>query len=121
MKLFNTEYKIKTDKEKQIQSIIKEICNKEDAEVRIDPSNGNIFISQESNHYDIVLLHSSIIITNSTFCLRESFNIGFIDNLKNIANIRASKDRQEVLNEILSRESNMLLTIENNLSDEQIT
>ena len=116
MKLFNTEYKIKTEKEKQIQNIIKEICNKEDAEVRIDPSNGNIFISQESNHYDIVLLHSSIIITNSTFCLRESFNIGFIDNLKNIANIRASKDRQEVLNEILSRESNMLLTIENNLT-----
>ena len=61
-------------------------------------------------------MHSSIIITNSTFCLRESFNIGFIDNLKNIANIRASKDRQEVLNDILSRESNMLLTIENNLT-----
>lgn len=116
MKLFNTEYKIKTEKEKQIQNIIKEICNKTNTEVRIDPLNPNIFISNQENHYDVVLLHSSIIITNSTFSLRESFNIGFIDNLKKIANKRASEDRQSVLSEILSREKLMLSKIEESLT-----
>lgn len=113
--IFKKEYKPNSDKESVIKAIIENIVQKDDTEVRIDPSNGNIFISKSENHYDIVLLHSSIIITNSTFCLRESFSIDFIDSLKTIANKRASEDRKRVLEGILSREKEMLNNIEKSL------
>lgn len=90
---------------------------KEDTDVRIDPFNRNIFISNEEKHYDIVLMSHSVVITNTKFSLRESFHIDFIELLAQIALTRASEDRQKVLKEILSREVRMLETIEKSLGD----
>lgn len=114
---FNKNYQLKTDKEKQIHGIITNICKKEDTDVRIDPFTKNIFISNEDKHYDIVLMSQSIVITNTKFSLRESFNFDFIEVLMQIALQRASKDRQKVLEEILSRETEMLETIEKSLEE----
>lgn len=121
MKIFKIlqgkKYQPKTAKEKQIHGIITNICKKEDTDVRIDPLSRNIFISNEENHYDIVLMAKSVVITNTKFSLRESFDFDFIGVLMQIALQRASKDRQKILEEILSREKDMLETIEKSLEE----
>lgn len=108
MNIFNKPYKTKSEKESTIKTIIENICQKADTKILIDPSQNNIFIKDEEKHLDVVILSNSLILTNTVFSLRESFNIGFIDLLKDIALKRASSDRQEMLDEILSRKNNLL-------------
>lgn len=101
-----------SDKEYRIKHIIENICKKQDINIKIDPKNLNMFISDEENHYDIVLLWNSIVIVNTAFSLRESFRTEFVEELKRIVSERASEYRQEVLRGILERESNMLIKME---------
>lgn len=112
---WNKKHKVQEGKETQILNIIKKLSEDEGTDVRLDPSNDNVFISNVDKHYDVVIFPSSVMVTNTTFSLREQFADGFIDLLKDIAKERASKDRQKVLDEILSREEKMLTTIENSL------
>lgn len=116
LNIFNTEYKIKTEKEKQIFSIVERMCKQETTDVRINPSNLTVFLSNKVNHYDIVLQGNFIIIVNSVFSLRESFPADFIELVKKVALERASADREKVLQEILRREKEMLSKIEESLT-----
>lgn len=108
-------YKIKEEKEIEVLDIVTKICEKKETEVLIDPSNWNTFLRNEELHYDIVILPSSVIITNSVFSIRQSFPDKFLALLKEVAHQRASKDRQEILEEILEREKLMLNKMKNEL------
>lgn len=113
--MFSKNYKIKTEKEQEVYDIILNICQVEETEVRVDPKTFEYFISLEANHYDIIVDSNGVIITNSKFSLRERFDVKFLELLKDIAAERASKDRQKVKEEILSRETIMLKEIKNNI------
>lgn len=101
-------YKIKEEKEIEVLDIVTKICGRKETEVLIDPINFNCFIKNKELHYDIVILTSSVIITNSVFSIRQSFSDRFIPLVKKVVFERASKDRQEILEEILEREKDML-------------
>lgn len=111
-RFLNKKYKVKTEKEQRILNIVTSLCSDKETDVRIDPLRLNVFISNKEKHYDVVLLYGSVIITNTSFSLRESFEDSFIDSLKKVAYNRASKDREEVLESILGRENEMLNKIE---------
>lgn len=104
-----------SNREQYIFNIIELMLNKEDSEVRIDPDNMDYYINNKAKHYDVIIGEAYIIMTNSLTMVKEDYRSDFLDHCKNVAKIRATKDRLKIKENILERENNMLETIINNL------
>lgn len=118
--IFSNTVKPKTEKEKTITSIIERICLNEKVDIRICPTTRNVFLTLEDQHYDIVIMDRSIIITNTVFTSRDMYDERFTTYLKGIVYERATKDRMKVLDSILQREEKMLKDIEESLGLDKI-
>ncbi len=114
--LFKKEIKL-TEKEIEVKEIINLMCSQKDIKIVVEPIYDEYYISDEINHYDIIIESNQIIITNSTHSTYINYRMEFIKMMKDIVKNKTIESRKKIKDNITERESKMLSIMKKTLKE----
>ena len=109
--MFSNVFKAKielTEYEESYKQVIEKMCDFDDTQILINPSNGDYILSNKAKHFDIIIDSQGVTITNTNFSSRRQLPDNVLELFKGIAKVRATADRESIVKNILSREKALL-------------
>ena len=118
MSIFGSKYR-PTDKENQIQSIIKKMLDHPKTIKLMDPIYDSYYLDNKHLNYFVIVTAEFIKITNHKFYYTNQINPKFSDLVIKDIRLAISKDRKQVEEEIFQNETELLKGIEQRLDEEK--